>query len=143
MANLVKLWPAKSCRRANVRSDAVYSVEKGDFEMNKSIVVKLAAAALVVALAGCTDLKPIQAEVDALKQQVSKLQTDVDAAKASADSAARAASAAQASASQAATAASGAQSTANQALSAAQAAQASCDATNEKIDRMFKKSVSK
>jgi outer membrane murein-binding lipoprotein Lpp len=117
--------------------------EKGDLLMNNSIVVKLAAAALVVALAGCTDLKPLQAQVDTLKQQVSKLQTDVDAAKASADSAARAASAAQASASQASTAASGAQSTANQALSAAQAAQASCDATNEKIDRMFKKSVSK
>jgi len=143
MSNLVKLWPAKSCRRANVRYDAVYFSEKGDFVMNNSIVVKLAAAALVVALAGCTDLKPLQAQVDTLKQQVSKLQTDVDAAKASADSAARAASAAQASASQAATAASGAQSTANQALSAAQAAQASCDATNEKIDRMFKKSVSK
>ena len=95
------------------------------------------------ALAGCTDLKPLQADVDTLKQQVGKLQTDVDAAKSSADAASRAASAAQSSASQASTAASGAQSTANQALSAAQAAQASCDATNEKIDRMFKKSVSK
>jgi hypothetical protein len=31
----------------------------------------------------------------------------------------------------------------NQALQAAQASQACCDATNEKIDRMFKKSVSK
>ena len=97
--------------------------------MNRTIVLKLAAAAAVVGLAGCTDLKP--------------LQTEVDAAKASADAAARAASAAQSSASQAAQAASGAQSTANQALSAAQAAQASVDATNEKIDRMFKKSVSK
>ncbi|MGA2023736.1 MAG: alanine-zipper protein [Steroidobacteraceae bacterium] len=111
--------------------------------MNKSIVVKLAAAAAVIGLAGCTDLKPLQADIDSLKQQVGKLQTEVDAAKASADAAARAASAAQSSASQAATAASGAQSTANQALSAAQAAQASVDATNEKIDRMFKKSVSK
>jgi outer membrane murein-binding lipoprotein Lpp len=116
---------------------------KGDLKMNKSIVVKLAAAAAVVALAGCTDLKPLQAEVDGLKQQVSKLQTDVEAAKASADSASRAASAAQSTANQANTAASGAQSTANQALSAAQAAQSSVDATNEKIDRMFKKSVSK
>src|ERR1017187_6510524 len=106
--------------------------------MNKSIVVKLAAAFAVVALAGCTDLKPMQADIDGLKQQVSKLQTEVDASKASADSAARAATA-----NQAAQAASGAQSTANQALSAAQAAQSSVDATNEKIDRMFKKSVSK
>jgi len=112
-------------------------------DMNKSIVVKLAAAAAVVALAGCTDIKPLQADVDSLKQQVSKLQTEVEASKASADSASRAASAAQSSANQAATAAQGAQSTANQALSAAQAAQSSVDATNEKIDRMFKKSVSK
>jgi outer membrane murein-binding lipoprotein Lpp len=112
--------------------------------MNKTIVVKLAAAAAVVALAsGCTDLKPLQADIDGLKQQVGKLQSEVDAAKASADAAARSASAAQSSANQAAQAASGAQSTANQALSAAQAAQSSVDATNEKIDRMFKKSVSK
>src|ERR1022692_4598881 len=111
--------------------------------MNKSIVVKLAAAFAVVALAGCTDLKPMQGDIDGLKQQVSKLQTEVDASKASADSAARAASAAQSAANQAAQAGSGAQSTANQALSAAQAAQSSVDATNEKIDRMFKKSVSK
>ena len=40
-------------------------------------------------------------------------------------------------------AASGAQSTANQALAAAHASQSCCDATNEKIDRMFKRSVSK
>ncbi len=36
-----------------------------------------------------------------------------------------------------------AQSTANQALQAAQGAQACCDATNEKIDRAFKKSMGK
>ena len=111
--------------------------------MNKTIVVKLVAAAAVVALAGCTDIKPLQADIDGLKSQVAKLQTEVDAAKASSDAAARSASAAQSSANQAAQAASGAQSTANQALSAAQAAQSSVDATNEKIDRMFKKSVSK
>ena len=40
-------------------------------------------------------------------------------------------------------AADSAQSAANQALQAAQASQACCDATNEKIDRVFKKSVSK
>ena len=45
-----------------------------------------------------------------------------------------------AAASQTATAA---QNTANQALSAAQASQQCCDATNEKIDRMFQKSMSK
>jgi chromosome segregation ATPase len=111
--------------------------------MNKTIAVKLAAAAAVFALAGCTDLKPLQADIDSLKQQVAKLQTDVAAAKASADAASQAANGAQSAATQAAQAASAAQSTANQALSAAQAAQSSIDATNEKIDRMFKKSVSK
>jgi hypothetical protein len=40
-------------------------------------------------------------------------------------------------------AASGAQTTANQALAAAQAAQACCDATNQKVDRMFEQNVGK
>ncbi|MBH98075.1 MAG: hypothetical protein CMM56_06430 [Rhodospirillaceae bacterium] len=39
--------------------------------------------------------------------------------------------------------ASGAQSTANQALTAANAAQACCDATNERVDRMFEASQTK
>src|ERR1700687_4893583 len=76
-------------RKRSVRC-GLFQCKRG-FRMNNSIVVKLAAAALVVALAGCTDLKPLQAEVDGLKQQVGQLQTDVDAAKASADAAARAA----------------------------------------------------
>ena len=71
-----------------------------------------------------------------LKAQLAKVQGDVAAAKSSAD---QASSAAQ-SASQAASAA---QSTANQAVAAAHASQSCCDATNEKIDRMFKRSVSK
>ena len=104
--------------------------------MNCSILVKLAVAAGIVGLAGCQDLKPVEADVVNLKAQVSKLQSDVQTAKTSAD---QAASTAQ-SASQAA---SGAQSTANQALAAAQAAQSAVDATNEKIDRMFKRSISK
>jgi outer membrane murein-binding lipoprotein Lpp len=90
--------------------------------MKCAIVVKVAAAAVVAGLAGCQDLKPLQAEVADLKSQVSKLQADVQAAR---------------------QAASGAQSTANQALAAAQASQSCCDATNEKIDRMFRRSVSK
>jgi len=95
-----------------------------------------AAAACLVAFAGCTDLKPIQAQIDDLKSQVSKLQGD-SAKNASAASAASSAAAS------AASAASGAQSTANQALSMAQANKASIDAINDKMDRMFKKSVSK
>ena len=61
----------------------------------------------------------------------------LDAVKATADAAQNAANAAQRTATQAQQAASGAQSTANQALQAAQAAQACCDATNQRLDRMF------
>ena len=112
------------------------TTQKGMFVMKNTFVIKAAAAAVVVALAGCTDLKPLQSQVDDLKSQVAKLQSDVAGAKSSAD-------AASAKADAASTAASGAQSTANQALAAAQAAQAAVDATNEKIDRMFKRSISK
>jgi hypothetical protein len=105
--------------------------------MNFATTLKVtAAAACLVAFAGCTDLKPIQAQIDDLKSQVSKLQGD-DAKNASAAAAASSAAAS------AASAASGAQSTANQALSMAQANKASIDAINDKMDRMFKKSVSK
>ena len=97
----------------------------------------LASALLgLVMLAGCTDLKPLQAEVADLKSQVARLNSDLGASRQAAD---QAASAAQ-SASQTASAA---QSSANQALAAAQASQSCCDATNEKVDRMFKRSVSK
>ena len=82
------------------------TTQKGIFNMKSAMIVKAAVVAAVVALAGCTDLKPLQAQA-------------------------------------ANTAAAGAQSTANQALAAAQAAQAAVDATNEKIDRMFKRSISK
>jgi hypothetical protein len=104
--------------------------------MKSAIVLKVAAAAVVLGLVGCTDLKPLQAEVADLKSQVGKLQSDVQAAKQSADQANSAAQSA-------GQAASGAQSTANQALAASQASQSCCDATNEKIDRMFRRSVSK
>ena len=53
--------------------------------MKCAIVVKMAAAAVVVAgLAGCQDLKPLQADIDTLKGQVSKLQSDLSAAQSSA-----------------------------------------------------------
>jgi hypothetical protein len=35
-----------------------------------------AAAACIIAFSGCTDLKPIQAQIDDLKAQVAKLQSD-------------------------------------------------------------------
>jgi outer membrane murein-binding lipoprotein Lpp len=106
--------------------------------------VKVGAVALsVVFAAGCVDLKPLQAEVDTLKTQVAKLQGDhasmmsaANANAAAADGAARAAAAAQ-------QAASAAGAKADQALAAATTSQQCCDATNEKIDRMFKRSMSK
>ena len=88
--------------------------------------------AIVAALAGCTDLKPTQASVDELKSQVSALKSSVG----NAESSAQAASAA---ASRAGQASGNAQSKADQAKSN----QTGIEAINEKIDRMFKKSVSK
>ena len=42
-------------------------------------ILKVGVAAAVLALgAGCTDLKPLQAEVDSLKSQVAKLSGDLD-----------------------------------------------------------------
>ncbi|TAK54824.1 MAG: hypothetical protein EPO25_05785 [Gammaproteobacteria bacterium] len=100
-------------------------------------ILKVGIAAAVIALgAGCTDLKPLQAEVDSLKSQVSRLSGDLGSVKSTADDASRAAASAQ----QAATSA---QNTANQALSAAQAAQTCCTENRERMDRMFEKSMSK
>jgi hypothetical protein len=90
------------------------------------------AAIVLVAASGCVSQKA----VDEIKQTADKAVQDAAAAKAAADAAASAAQSAKSSADSA-------QSAANQALQAAQAGQACCDATNEKIDRMFKKSVSK
>ncbi len=64
-------------------------------------------------------------------------QEQLDAVEAIAENAQSAAADAQRQAGEARQMASGAQSTANQALSAANNAQACCDATNEKVDRMF------
>lgn len=68
---------------------------------------------------------------------------DLNAVRAIAEGAQGAANDAQRVANEARQLAQGAQSTANQALSAAQDAQACCDATNQRIDRMFEDDVSK
>jgi ABC-type molybdenum transport system ATPase subunit/photorepair protein PhrA len=108
--------------------------KQGDLKM-KSTVIKMAAVAAVVALVGCTDLKPMQAQVDDLKAQIGKVSSDVAAHRADRTDANAAASAA--------SSAAAAQSTANQALAAAQAAQTGVTDTNTKIDRMFQRTVSK
>ena len=70
-------------------------------------------------------------------------QTALDMVRATAEAAQNAANAAQRTATQAQQTASAAQSTANQALQAAQAAQACCDATNQRVDRMFEQNQAK
>jgi len=95
---------------------------------------------LAVSAAGCTDLKPLQADLDSLKSQVSKLQSEVqtNAAQEKTDSSnnERAAAAAQQTA-QSASAKS------DQALALAQANSGKIDAIDEKLNRMFKRSLSK
>jgi biopolymer transport protein ExbB/TolQ len=108
---------------------------KGKEAMKNTISTALkagVAAVMLVAASGCVSQKA----VDEISAKADKAIQDAAAAKAAADSAASQAQSARA-------AADSAQNTANQALQAAQAAQAAADATNEKIDRAFKKSVSK
>jgi hypothetical protein len=99
--------------------------------MATKIQAALRAAALVsgfaILVTGCAHVTPEQ----------------LDMVKATAEAAQNAANAAQRTATQAQQAASGAQSTANQALQAAQTAQACCDATNQKLDRLFEQSTRK
>ena len=68
---------------------------------------------------------------------------DLNAVRSTAESAQSAAAEAQRVANDARQLAQGAQSTANQALRAAQDAQACCDATNQRVDRMFEDNVAK
>ena len=100
----------------------------------KTLTVGVAALMLATA-SGCSN-KDLLARLDAANAAAKAAAQDAAAAKSAADAAA-------ASASSASNAASAAQSTASQALQAAQGAQACCDATNEKIDRAFKKSMGK
>ena len=90
--------------------------------MNLSGVLR--ATALVIGAAVATGCASVTTE-------------QLEEVRAAAQTAQNAADAAQRAASQAQQAASGAQSTANQALQQAQAAQACCDATNQRVDRMF------
>jgi len=97
--------------------------------------IKAGVVAIVLTLTtGCA--AELQKQVDALNARVDSLSSDVAKAQSTAD-------AAGAGASEARQMASGAQSTANQALNAANQSQACCDATNEKMDRMFQSGMSK
>jgi outer membrane murein-binding lipoprotein Lpp len=61
--------------------------------MVKMLLVGFSACSVLLA-AGCTDLKPVQSQLDDLKSQVSKLSSSETTTKAAADSAARSAQAA-------------------------------------------------
>ncbi len=100
--------------------------------MNMTTTVKTSVAVLVVALAGCATQKDLDATHAIAERAVKDAAVAKNAADAAMDAAQRAA-----------TAATAAQGTANQALQGAAAGQACCDATNEKMLRMFEKSVRK
>jgi len=104
--------------------------------MKHAIIKTLAVSAAAILATGCVSTSQFNEHKATSDAAIKAAQQDAAAAKAAAESAA-------ASASSAASAANSAQSTANQALQAAQGAQACCDATNEKIDRAFKKSMGK
>ena len=103
--------------------------------MKFQTAIKASVIALVILMTtGCA--AELQNQVDALNAKVDSMASDVARAQSAAD-------AANAGSSEARQMASGAQSTANQALNAANQSQACCDATNEKIDRMFERGMSK
>lgn len=85
--------------------------------------------AFLVITAGCTDLKPLEARIEDLQEQVNKLQADT-AKSASNAAAANKATAASASA---------ASSDAKQALSVGEANTTALDKLNAKIEQMFRK----
>lgn len=103
--------------------------------MNKIVANSVKGGAIALALltaVGCSNTKALD-EVRAIAERADQ----------NATAAQNSANTANATANSAKSAADAAQSTANQALQAAQAAQAGVDALNEKVDRMFQKSVSK
>ncbi len=110
--------------------------------MTKTIANTMKAGAIALAMLTAVGRQSTKAlgEVRTLAQ---KAEQDAAAAQATANSASNKADAANNAAASAKTAADNAQSTANQALQAARTAQAGVDASNEKMDRMFKKTVSK
>jgi methyl-accepting chemotaxis protein len=110
--------------------------------MNKILTNTVRASAIALAMmtaVGCQSTKALD-EVRTLAQ---KSEQDAAAAQATANSAVASANTANSAAASAKAAADNAQNTANRALQAAQTAQSGVDATNEKMDRMFKKTVSK
>ena len=93
---------------------------------------KIKATAVTLAMVILTGCAASNTRIDALESKVGMLEQELAAASSSAASAAAAQRAAES-----------AQAAADAALNAANESQACCDATNEKIDRMFQRSQSK
>ena len=102
----------------------------------KTVAIKVLPLGVFLTMTACTDLKPLQGNLDDLKAQVGKLATSVSGARAAAESASLAAT-------QASQTAASAQNSANQALMQAKSQQSSIADINAKMDRIFRKSVSK
>ena len=101
------------------------------------IALKMMSAIAIAAIAaGCQSTKPLEENVATLKTQVGTLQADVDTLKRNNAAATQAAADAQRNAQAAAT-------KADQALAVAQANEQKIAATNETMDRMFRRTASK
>jgi outer membrane murein-binding lipoprotein Lpp len=104
--------------------------------MNNKPVILAAILAGTLAVSACTDLKPLEGQVAELRSSVERLSSENAQMKQAVDAATQ-------SASQASQAAQAAATEANRANAAAQASQQCCDANTERMDRMFRRSVSK
>jgi hypothetical protein len=100
-----------------------------DTKNGATTMARASILALLVMTAACSDLKPMEARIASLEEQVNKLQADMAKSSSTATTANKATAAS----------ASSAASTANKALSIAQSNTAAIDALNAKIDQMFKK----
>jgi len=100
--------------------------------MNRTVQTAIKVSAIAVAMVLATGCTSLENRIDQLETKVGLLEQEVAAANANAAKGAAAQQAADA-----------AQATADEALAAAAVNAACCDATNEKIDRMFQRSQSK
>lgn len=98
-------------------------------ENGVNLKAKAVSLVLIMVTAACTDLKPLEARIEDLQEQINKLQADM----------VRSASNAAAANKATATSASAALGNSKQALSVGEANTAAIDKLNAKIDQMFRK----